>query len=282
MALTLDPSTGLYVDASNGQAYHDAAGTQLSTDPGLNAQASRSLGISNALYGKIAGFNQQEQQAQAGQTQLGQALDRTIKGTGPSAAQQQLQQAQEGIAQQQQSEAAGASGQNAALARYAAMQNTSNAQAQASQSAAALRAQEVAQAEQVKGQVLAAQGNEANNAYGTTVQGVTGAGNTAEGASSAQADIDEKNSAANKALVGNIVGGVSSALTAGALHAGAGAAAPAVDAVTSDPKEKHDISKISDKDFDALAKRLKGFSFEYDHPNTEPGEAPGPARWCHG
>ncbi len=260
MALIQDPATGLFVDQATGKAFTDAAGTQLSTDPGLTSQAQRSLGISNALYSKLAAFQQQEQQAQAGQTQLGQALDRTIKGTGPSVAQTQLQQATEGIAQGQQSQAAGATGTNAALARYAAMQNTANAQAQAAQSAAAIRAQEVAQAEQAKGQVLAQQGNEANTAYGSTIAGTVGAGNTAASAGESQATIDQKNSEDNKALAGNIVNGLGSAAVVGA--------------VKSDPKEKHDVSKISDADFEKLAKRLKGFTFDYDHPGTE-GEAPG-------
>lgn len=260
MALTQDPSTGLYVDSATGKAFTDAAGTQLSTDPGLNAQATRSLGVSNALYSKLAGFQQQEQQAQTGQTQLGTALDSTINGTGPSVAEDQLHEATEGIQQQQQSQAAGATGANAALARYAAMQNTANAQAQAAQSAAGVRAQEVAQAEQVKAGVLAQQGNEANTAYGTTVSGTVGAGNTAATTGDTQGQIDEENSQSNKALAGNLISGGGAALTTAAIK--------------SDKREKHDIGKVSDADMEKLAKRLKGFSFDYDHPGTE-GEAPG-------
>ena len=260
MALIPDPSTGAFVDPATGHVYLDAGGTQLSTDPGLNSQAQRSLSISNQLYSKLGGFQQGYQSASNGQTGLTQQLDRTINGTAPSVAGTQLVQAQDQIAKQQLSEAAGATGTNAALARYAAMQNTANSQAQANQSAAILRAQEVAQAEQVKGQVLGQQASEADTNYGNTVTGTNQASSVAGATGTAQADVDQKDRTADKTLVGNLVSGAGNAITTAATK--------------SDPKEKKEIAKTDDADLAKLADHMKSFTFDYKNPGTE-GEMPG-------
>lgn len=262
MALTQDPTTGLFVDPASGQAYVDAAGTTLSTNPSLTSQAVQSLQLRNQLASKIGTFQGQEQGAQAGQTGLGVSLARTVAGTGgPSVAQTQLQQSTGQIAAGQESQAAGATGINAALARYAAMQNTGAAQAQAAQSAAVLRAQEVAQAQKEQADVLASQANEGNQAAQTATTGANQAGANAAQTADTQATINQQNSTANKALAGNIINGAGSALTAGAIH--------------SDPKAKTDVSPVKDEQMAKLLDAIKGFTFDYKSGGTGEGEQPG-------
>ena len=259
MALKQDPTTGLFLD-SQGNAFVDPSGTVASTDPGLNAQAQRSLSASNDLYAKLAQYQQNYQQANQGQTQLGAALDRTISGTAPSVAQTALDASTDQIGRNLTSEAAGATGENAGLARYAAIQGTGTAQAQAASSAAQLRAQEVAQAEQAKGGVLAQQAAAAGNFYGSTLGGATGAANTAEAGAATQANINEQESAADKALAGNLISGAGSAATAGA--------------VRSDPAVKTDMHGVSDSAKEQLMEKLKLMAFNYKDPGTE-GEPAG-------
>ena len=260
MAVTFDPNTGTYINPATGQVFTDAAGTVLSTDPGLNAQATRSLQIANQLYSKIGTFNQQEQSAQTGQTQLNDQLQQRINGQGPSVAATELGQSQDQIAKQQLSQAAGATGANAAIARYAAMKNTADAQTAGAQSAAILRANEVTQAEAAKAANLANQGTEANQAAGTATSGAVGAGNTAGNVGDTEATINEQNSMANKQLAGNLISAGGGALT--------------TLATKSDPKEKKEIAKTADADLAKLADHMKSFTFDYKNPGTE-GEMPG-------
>lgn len=254
MALKQDAATGLFLD-DRGNAFVDPAGTIASTDPSLNAQAQRSLAASNALYAKLAQYQQNYQQANQGQTQLGTALDKTISGAAPSVAQTSLDASTDQIGRNLTSEAAGATGENAGLARYAAIQGTGTAQAQAAGDAARLRAQEVAQAEQAKGTVLGQQAGEAGQFYGNTLSGATGAGNTAEGAGATQGQINEQESAADKALAGNLL-------------SGAGSAATTI-AVKSDPAVKTDMHGVSDAAKEQLMEKLKLMAFNYKDPGTE-------------
>lgn len=206
MALVHDPNTGTYLDPTTGRVFLDAAGTSLSSDPGLNAQATRNLQVANQLYSKLASLSGAFSAVQGRQTQLDTSLDKTIAGQGPSVARSQLYTALDAIQRGQQSQAAGTSGVNAALARSEAMQNTAEAQAAANAKAAEIRAQETAQAQALKAQNLAAQSQGINAQYGANVTGAVGAGNTAAGAGAKQAEIDQADRAKWLNFISNIAG----------------------------------------------------------------------------
>ncbi len=193
MALRQDPATGKYVDDATGQVSHDPSGTQLSTDPSLNAQVQRNLGISNQLYNSLGQYGQGFQQAQTGQNQLGSYLQQVINGSTPSAANNQLQQGLGQIQSGINSQVSGATGNNAALARYGGEQAYGQAAAQANQSAALNRTQEVNAAEAAKGQLYGQQAAENAQMFGTSLNGAGQASGQAVSAEQTQAQIDQKN-----------------------------------------------------------------------------------------
>jgi hypothetical protein len=236
MALTQDPQTGKYVDPQSGQVFHDPSGTQLSTDPGLNSQVQRNLGISNQLYSSLGQYGQGFQQAQAGQNQLGSYLQQVINGSAPSVASNQLQQGLGQIRSDVNSQVSGATGNNAALARYGGEQAYGNAAAQANQAAALNRTQEVNAAEAAKGQLYNQQAGQNAQMFGQTLSGAGQASGTANSGAQAQAQIDQQNRAMWLQFIGNMAGaaggigakfatgGAAPGATAGNPYAAAGAA----------------------------------------------------------
>lgn len=228
MALTLDPGTGKYVDDTNGNVYHDALGTQASTDPSLNSQATRNLGISNGLYNSLGQYGQGFAQAQSGQNQLGSYLGQVINGSAPSVAQGQLQQGLGQIQSGINSNVAGATGNNAALAAYGGQQAYGQAAAATNQAGAVQRGQEVNQAEAARGQLYGQQANENAQMFGQSLQGAGQASGQANTAEQAQAQIDQQNKMAWMNFISNLTnaGGAIGAkfATGGAAPAGGGGA----------------------------------------------------------
>lgn len=206
MALTLDPQTGKYLDPATGQVSHDAMGTQLSTDPGLNSQVQRNLGISNQLYSSLGQYGQGFQQAQAGQNQLGSYLQQVINGSAPSVASNQLQQGLGQIRSDVNSQVSGATGNNAALARYGGEQAYGHAAEQANQAAALNRTQEVNAAEAAKGQLYGQQAGQNAQMFGQTLSGAGNASQTANSGAQTQAQIDQQNRAMWLNFIGNMAG----------------------------------------------------------------------------
>jgi hypothetical protein len=214
------------------------------------------------FYSHLALINSQYQQALGQQNNLGTTLDRTIAGTGPSVAQNQLQQGLGQVRQQAESEASGTTGQNSALARYAAIMAGGNAAAQTNQQAAGLRAEEVARAEAAKAGLLNNEQAAIGGMYGANTTGANAAGGQAIQGSNAEAQINLQNTESNRQLASNLVqaGGQGAAKMFG-----------------SDEREKENVKGISDPEMDAFLKHLSGFSFDYKPgaPNASPGHRAG-------
>ena len=227
MALTQDPSTGKYVDGATGQVYNDPTGTQLSTDPSLNSQVQRNLGISNQLYSSLGQYGQGFQQAQTGQNQLGSYLTQVINGSAPSAAQGQLQQGLGQIQSGINSQVSGATGNNAALARYGGQQAYGQAAAQTNQAAALQRTQEVNAAEAAKGQLYGQQAAQNAQMFGTSLSGANQAGATANSGEQTQAQIDQQNKQMWLNFVSNLAGAAGGAGAKFATGGATGAVSPA-------------------------------------------------------
>ena len=263
-----DPSTGLYVNQATGGVSTDPGGQHPVANPSLATQAARNIAVSNQLMAKLSTYGNQYNQAFQGQTGLTQQLQRTVNGTGgPSVADAQLQQGLGQIRSTANSEAAGATGANAALARQDATLATGDAETKTNQDAALLRAQEVAQAQGQEAGVLGSQAGEAEQIYGTNLQGATAASGQAGSEEGAKESADQTATTSQNNLELNLLNGVGQA----AVKAGTGgAAAP----VASDPKVKKDIAPLHDKALKQFTDKLAGFGFTYKDPGA-PGEAPG-------
>lgn len=211
MALVFSPTTGVYVDPSTGQVFHDAAGTVPSTDPGLTDQARRSLGISNQLFASLAQYGQQYQQAQNGQNAVGAYLQRIISGAAPSVAGTQLQQGLDTIKSGVQSQASGATGVNQPLANYGAIQAYGDAAAKANAAAATERAQEQGQAVSQLGALRAGQAGQALQGAGQSIQGGNQAAGIAATTQGNQAQLDQQNKMAWLSFIGNLANGAGAA-----------------------------------------------------------------------
>lgn len=215
MALVHDPNTNTYLNPATGQVFHDAAGMQAVTDPGLRQQAIRSLQISQQLFQRLGQFQQQFQTGQAQQQDFSNYLGRVITGSAPSQARMQLQQGVGDIQRATQSQASGATGINQPLAQYAAIQATGQAGAAANQQAALARQQEVAQAQAMRGQVGASMAGQNANMYGQNLQGALTASGQAQGPATSQAGLDQRNKEMWLNFVSNLAGGAGGLLTAG-------------------------------------------------------------------
>ena len=211
MALTYDPNSGSYIDPATGNVYHDAAGTQLTTDPGLKAQAQRNLSVANQLYAHLARLNDQSNTNINQENQLAGSLDNTIRGTAPSVASTQLYAALDKISRGANAAASGGTGANAALQHYGAIQAAGNAGAEANAAAAVTRAQEVQGAQHLKAGVLGQVGQQVGQQYATNVSGANAAAATAAGAQGKQAEIDQQNRMAYLNFIGNLANGAGAA-----------------------------------------------------------------------
>lgn len=210
------------------------------------------------LYQKLAQLQSQYEQTRGQQQTLGTALDRTIAGTAPSVAQNQLQQGLGQVRQQAESEASGTTGQNSALARYAAIMAGGNAAAETNQAAAGLRAQEVAAAEAAKGNLLNQEQGATSSLYAPTSSASVGESGQATTGASNEAGINQTNAGQERQLAANLV------------QAGGTAVASAFG---SDKRSKKDIKSVSDPEMDAFLKHLAGFTFDYKPgaPRSAPG-----------
>lgn len=227
MALKLDPATGKYADDATGQVYHDPLGGQLSTDPSLNGQVQRNLGISNQLYNSLGQYGQGFQQAQTGQNQLGSYLQQVINGSAPSVASNQLQQGLGQIQSGINSQVSGATGNNAALARFGGQQAYGQAAAETNQAAAALRGAEVGQAQAQRGQLFGQQAQENANMFGQSLAGAGQAAGTANSGAQTQAQIDQANKQAWMNFISNALGAAGGIGARFATGGASGAVAPA-------------------------------------------------------
>lgn len=229
MALQQDPATGKYVDPNTGSVYHDPLGGQLSTDPNLNSQVQRNLGVSNSLYNSLGQYGQGFAQAQTGQNQLGSYLQQIINGSAPSVAGQQLQQGLGQVRSDINSQVSGATGNNAALARYGGEQAYGNAAAQTNQAAALARQQEVNSALAARGQLLGQQAGENAQMFGQTLSGAGQASGQATQGGVAQAQIDQQNRQMWLNFISNLAGAAGGAgvrfATGGAAPVGGGSGA---------------------------------------------------------
>ncbi len=135
-ALQKDPSTGLYFDPTSGTTFLDAGGTQPVTDPNVAQQVAQNFTTSRQFLTRLGNVQGQE-------GQLAGNLSNLIAGGQPSAAQMQMQEGMNSIAQQQLSNAAGVSGAGGPLAQLLAARNTANAQIQNNAAGGIARANEV-------------------------------------------------------------------------------------------------------------------------------------------
>jgi hypothetical protein len=213
MALVFNPADGTYTDPATGQRYaaQTSAVPAAGTPTSLPGQEQRNLGVSNSLLSQLGTYGQQYNQAQAGQTQLGSYIDKTINGSAPSVAGAQLTQGLGQIQSGVQSAASGATGANQPLAQYGAVQAYGDAAAKANQAAAVQRQQEVSDAERVKAGVLGQQASEAGNMSGQAISGANQASSIASGAAQIQAQIDQQNRMAWLNFVSNLAGSAGAA-----------------------------------------------------------------------
>lgn len=295
-SVVYDPSTGLYVNQATGGVSTDPGGQHLVQNPSLATQAARNIAVSNQLMAKLSTYGSGFNQAFQGQVGLQQRLQRTENGTGgPSVADAQLQQGLGQIRSAANSEAAGATGADAALARQDATLATGDAATKTNQQAAVLRAQEVAQAQQQEAGVLGNEASENAGLYATNLSGATAASGqagteegTVEAANQAAKESEDQlffneinpvgtflaGKASSPSSGASAVGGASGGGSAAAGGGADAAASDGVDAISSDPKVKTDISKLHDKALKQFTDKLAGYGFEYKNPDAQ-GSATG-------
>jgi hypothetical protein len=244
-------------------------GNTASTQP-LETAQKNSLGLQQQFGGLASAFKgaYDPNQVSTLNTQQGMniaQLQAQANGTAPSAAEMQLKQ-------QGANNAAGAYGLAAALgarspgaaldsAQRTAQQTQANTNAQAAQ----LRAQEQASGQSALAQALGGMQQQQQGLRSQDLgylQGLygnqLGASGQVASAAGAQVNANATNAASKNSFIGGLAGGAGSAIAA------------------SDRREKTDVKPASGEAFDKLADALKGFGFEYKHPGTVPGEAPGP------
>lgn len=251
--ITLDPSTGLYINRRTGQFSTDPGGANVVTSPSLQAQAARSVAVANALQQRYAQLSGRFDTAVGAQQGAAAGLQGVINGTTPSVAQGQLAQGQGQIAQRQEAEASGTTGVNAALARMAAAQNIAQGQAQQNQQAAVLRAQEVAGARQQQAGIL----GDVTSALGQ------------------QAGVAQQGQVANAGVAGTARGAHESGQRQEAgdaldFYSNAAKATGSALAV-SDERAKHGIKAASPELVKEFGNKLTAIGYKYDDPE-EHGE----------
>lgn len=224
----------------------------------LTGATAESRERANEFYRQIALLQQQYNQQLQQQAQLGRQLDRQIAGTAPSVAGTQLQQ---GLGQTRNAisaQASGASGNNAALANYGAVQALAAAQAKQQQDAAMLRAQEVQNAITAKANLL----NNQQQATAGQTSSATGASTALSGQNVAGAgkvaDANAAEVGAQRNLLGNVVQGAGSAMTA-----------------LSDEETKTNKRPIAGNEMDEFLRHIEGFKFNYKPENVGPSAPAG-------
>src|SRR5882757_196532 len=79
--ISLDPSTGLYINRRTGQFSTDPGGANVVTSPSLQAQAARSVAVANALQQRYAQLSGRFDTAVGAQQQAANGLQGVINGT---------------------------------------------------------------------------------------------------------------------------------------------------------------------------------------------------------
>jgi hypothetical protein len=178
-------------------------GVPNTSDSGAAAGQTAATNAANQFLG-------QEQSANNAQAGTNAALEQTINGTAPSAADLQLQQTLDQNRRATLAAGAGGTGANAVLARYQATQLGGGQAAAAAQAGAQLRAQEVAQATQQLSANNQGQMNNAGSLYGANLTSGLGYANLANNVTQANAQRDTLFGAAGLGAAGGLANGLGS------------------------------------------------------------------------